>query len=485
MRLRNLISTLDGLQVFSFSDRNITGITPDSRQVTPGVAFVALKGTADDGHKYVMDAISRGASVIVTQEPVSVPPETCLIVAPNSRHALAAMADILFDHPSGKLKVVGVTGTNGKTTTTYLLRSILEVAGRRTGLMGTISYQIGGRAIPAPNTTPGSLDVQRYLAEMASSGAEYAVMEVSSHALDQYRVDAVDFACAVFTNITPEHLDYHKNFEAYLTAKGKLFKYLPRTSTAVLNADDPNSSTLAERSKASSVWYGIEKPAEYRAELLTMGLDGASVRLTTPAGSVELQTALIGVHNVYNILASATAAHVLGMSLDEITAGIGALAGVPGRLERVVEAGNFTVFVDYAHTDDGLRNVLAALKPLVDGRLIVVFGCGGDRDRTKRPRMGRVAQELADVVVVTSDNPRTEDPDAVISEILTGTTPSENLYVEPDRRKAIEAACLLAKADDTVLVAGKGHETYQVLKDTVIPFDDRVVIRELVRRQAT
>lgn len=483
MRLRNLIATLDGLQVFSFSDRNITGITSDSRQVTPGVAFVALKGAADDGHKYVMDAVSRGASVIVTQEPVTVPPETCLIIAPNSRHALAVMADLFYNHPSGRVKVIGVTGTNGKTTTTYLLRSILQVAGKKVGLLGTISYQIGDRVIPAPNTTPGALDVQKFLAEMADSGAEYAVMEVSSHALDQYRVDAVDCACAVFTNITPEHLDYHKTFEAYLTAKGKLFRYLPREAIGVLNADDEHSITLAERSKATTFYYGVEKEAPYRAELLSMGLDGASIRFTTPAGTVDLQTTLIGVHNVYNILAAAAAGHAIGLGLNEIVAGVAALDGVPGRLERVPEAKRFTAFVDYAHTDDGLKKVLAALKPLVDGRLITVFGCGGDRDRTKRPRMGQVAQELSDVVVVTSDNPRTEEPDAIVSEILTGTTPSENLYVELDRKKAIEAACRLAGPDDVVLVAGKGHETYQILRDTVIPFDDRTVVREFVRRQ--
>jgi UDP-N-acetylmuramyl-tripeptide synthetase len=485
MRLRNLISTLDGLQVFSFTDRNVTGITSDSRQVTPGVAFVALKGAADDGHKYIFDAISRGANVVVAQETVNVPEEVCLIVASNSRHVLAVMADIFYDHPSGKVKVVGITGTNGKTTTTYLLRSIFQLAGKKVGLLGTISYEIAGRVIPAPNTTPGALDVQRYLAEMAAAGAEYAVMEVSSHALEQYRVDAVDFACGLFTNITPEHLDYHKTFDAYLAAKGKLFKYLPRTSIAVLNADDPNANAMAKRTEATCVWYGIEKPAEYSAELVSMGLDGASIRLMTPAGAAEVSTALIGVHNVYNILAAATAAHAMGTSMEETVAGIAALAGVPGRLERITEAKHFTAFVDYAHTDDGLRKVLTALKPLVDGKLIVVFGCGGDRDRTKRPRMGRVAQELASVVVVTSDNPRTEEPGAIISEILAGTTPSENLFVEPDRRKAIEAACRLAGPEDVVLAAGKGHETYQILKDTIIPFDDRTVIREFVRRQGT
>jgi len=481
VRLRNLITTLDGLQVFNFSDRNVTGVTSDSRNVTPGVVFVAVKGPNDDGHKYIPDAVSRGANVVVAQETVTLGSDVCLIVTANSRHALAVMADIFYDHPSRKLKVVGVTGTNGKTTVTYLLRSIFEVAGSKVGLLGTINYEIGGRVLPAPNTTPGALDVQRFLAEMVSAGAEYAVMEVSSHALDQYRVDAVDFACGIFTNISPEHLDYHKTFDAYLTAKGKLFRYLPREAIAVMNADDPNSATLAQRSKAACVWYGIEKPAEYSAQLVSMGIDGATVRLLTPVGAVDVHSALIGVHNVYNILAAAAAALALGVGLNETAAGIGALAVVPGRLERVVEAKGFTAFVDYAHTDDGLRKVLAALKPLVDARLIVVFGCGGDRDRTKRPRMGAVAQELADVVIVTSDNPRSEEPGAIIQEILAGTKPSEDLYTEPDRRKAIEAACRMAAPGDVVLVAGKGHETYQILKDTVIPFDDKTVIRELLK----
>ena len=483
MRLRNLMSILDSLQVFNFSDRNVTGIASDSRQVTPGVVFVAIKGPSDDGHKYIFDAISRGATVIVAQETVNVPADICLIVAPNSRHALAVMADIFYDHPSGKVKVVGVTGTNGKTTVTYLVRSILQIAGKKAGLIGTINYEMAGRVIPAPNTTPGALDMQRYLAEMASSGSEYAVMEVSSHALDQYRVDAVDFACAIFTNITPEHLDYHQTFESYLTAKAKLFRYLPRGAVAVLNADDPHSTTLAGRTEGAVVWYGVEKPAPYSAELISMGLDGASIRLKMPSGDADVHTSLIGIHNLYNILAAATAATSLGATLEEAAAGILALEGVPGRLERIKEARAFTAFVDYAHTDDGLKKVLAALKPLADGRLIVVFGCGGDRDRAKRPRMGKVAQELADVVLVTSDNPRSEDPVAIINEILAGTQPSQSIYVEPDRKKAIEAACRLAGPDDVVLVAGKGHETYQKFKDTVIPFDDRAVIRDFVRSE--
>jgi UDP-N-acetylmuramoyl-L-alanyl-D-glutamate--2,6-diaminopimelate ligase len=483
MRLRNLISTLDSLQVLNFTDRNVTNITSDSRQVTPGAAFVALKGAAEDGHKYIDDAIARGASVIVVQDKVNVPGDICQVVAPNTRHVLAVMADIFYDHPSGKMKVIGVTGTNGKTTITYLLRSILEVSGSKVGLLGTINYEMAGRVIPASNTTPGALDVQRYLAEMAADGAQYAVMEVSSHALEQYRVDAVSFACAIFTNITPEHLDYHQTFDAYLTAKGKLFRYLPRGSVGVFNADDPNSISLAQRTKASQVWYGIDNPAAFSAELISMGLDGASIRLLTPVGQIEVQTQLIGIHNVYNILAAASATVSLGIGLNETAAGIQALAGVPGRLERIDEAKDFTAFVDYAHTDDGLKKVLAALRPLTDGKLIVVFGCGGNRDRTKRPRMGRVAQELADVIVVTSDNPRHEDPKAIIDEILTGTKPSDDLYVEPDRKKAIEAACRLAGADDVVVVAGKGHETYQLFADTVVPFDDRAVIREYIMRE--
>ncbi|MHC4711649.1 MAG: UDP-N-acetylmuramoyl-L-alanyl-D-glutamate--2,6-diaminopimelate ligase [Planctomycetota bacterium] len=481
MRLRRLLAPLEDAQVFDFVDRNITSVTADSRKVKAGSIFVAVKGTHQDGHGYVNDAIARGAQVVVTQEKMNVPPDVCLITAPNSRHVLAVMADILKDHPSGKIKVIGVTGTNGKTTVTYLLRSILQVAGRKVGLLGTVSYEFGGRIMPAPTTTPGAEELQSYLAEMAADEVEYAVMEVSSHALEQYRVDAIDFACAVFTNISPEHLDYHGTFDAYLNAKGKLFRYLPRESVGVFNADDPHSTTLAQRTKGKRVWYGIENPAEFTAELGSCGLDGTSLNLVTPAGEAEVQTVFIGVHNVYNVLAAATVAQSLGIGLEETAAGIQALEGVPGRLERIKEAADFTAFVDYAHTDAGLKNVLAALKPLTEGRLVVVFGCGGDRDRAKRPRMGAVAQELADIVIVTSDNPRSEDPRAIIDEILAGMEQSETLYVEPDRKRAIEAACRLAEESDVVLVAGKGHETYQILRDTVVPFDDRAVLRDFAK----
>lgn len=478
MRLRKLLATLEDVQVFDFADRNITGITDDSRKVQAGNIFVAIKGARADGHDFINEAVERGAQVIVAQEKVHVPGDICLVTAPNTRHILAVLADIFWGHPSGKVKVIGVTGTNGKTTVGYLVRSILQVAARKTGLLGTINYEFSGRVMRAGTTTPGAGDLQRFLAQMAADDIEYAILEVSSHALEQYRVDAVDFSCAIFTNITPEHLDYHKTFDAYLNAKGKLFRYLPRESVGVFNADDPNSATLAQRTKAKRVWYGIENEAEITGELLSTSLDGSSVRLHTPAGEAMVRTSLIGVHNVYNILASAAAAVSMGVSLDETVAGIEALDGVPGRLERIRDVRSFAAFVDYAHTDDALRNVLTALRQVSEGRLIVVFGCGGDRDRRKRPRMGRVAQELGDVVVVTSDNPRSEAPEDIIEEILTGTRKSDDLYVEPNRKQAIEAACRLARSGDVVLVAGKGHETYQVLRDTVVPFDDRAVIRD-------
>jgi len=478
MRLRKLLATLEDVQVFNFVDRNIDEVTSDSRKAASGSVFVAVKGTAADGHDFIDDAIERGAQVIVAQEKVNVPTDVCLITAANTRHVLAVMSDILTGHPSGRVKVIGVTGTNGKTTVSYLLRSILQVAGRSAGLIGTVNYEFAGRVVPAGTTTPGADELQKYLAEMAAEGIEYAVIEVSSHALDQYRVDAVDFACAVFTNISPEHLDYHKTFDAYLNAKGKLFRYLPRESVGVFNADDPHSATLAQRTKARRVWYGMEaEEVRFSAELESAGLDGSTIKLVTPVAETVIHTPLTGVHNVYNILAAAAAAVSLGVPLEETAAGIQALEGVPGRLERVREAVDFAAFVDYAHTDEGLRSVLSTLKPLTRGRLIVVFGCGGDRDRSKRPRMGAVAQEFADVVVVTSDNPRSEDPRAIIDEILAGMKEDENLYVEPDRARAIEAACRLAGPADVVLVAGKGHETYQKFKDTVIPFDDREVIR--------
>jgi len=481
MRLRKLLAPLEDVQIFNFSDRDVTGVTSDSRRVRPGMVFVAVKGARLDGHDFIDDALERGAAVVVSQDKVHIPAEVCLVTAANSRHVLAVMSDIFHGHPSSRLKVIAVTGTNGKTTVAYLLRSVLEVAGKKCGLLGTIGYRVGSRTLPAPTTTPAAEDLHALLAEMADEGAEYAVVEVSSHALDQYRVDAVEFACAVFTNIAPEHLDYHGTFDAYLNAKGKLFRYLPKHSVGVFNADDENASTLAQRTKARRLWYGMENEAEVTAELETMGLDGTTLDLATPEGASVVQSSLIGVHNVYNIAAAAAAAHALGISLEEAVAGIQALDGVPGRLERVREVRDFAAFVDYAHTDDGLRSVLAALSPLTRGRLIVVFGCGGDRDRAKRPRMGAVAQELADVVVVTSDNPRSEEPRAIIDEILEGMEVGDDVYVEPDRRRAIEAACRLAGEDDVVLVAGKGHETTQKFKDTEIPFDDREVVRSFAR----
>jgi UDP-N-acetylmuramoyl-L-alanyl-D-glutamate--2,6-diaminopimelate ligase len=478
MRVRKLLAPFEDAQVFNFVDRNITSVTSDSRKAGPDGIFVAVKGSVFDGHEFIFDAIERGAEVIVAQEKVNIPSDVCLVTVRNSRHVLAVMSDILMDHPSGKLKVVGITGTNGKTTVSYLLRSILQVAGSKVGLVGTINYEFAGRVVPATTTTPSAEELQRFFAEMVAEGAEYAVVEVSSHALDQYRVDAVDFACAVFTNITSEHLDYHKTFDAYLNAKGKLFRYLSKDAVGVFNADDDSWITLAQRSKARRMRYAIENEAEISAELVSCGLDGSTLKLITPQGSPLIQTSLIGVHNVYNILAASAAALSLGIGLDETVAGIQALDGVPGRLERVKEAAEISAFVDYAHTDDGLRNVLTTLKPLADGRLIVVFGCGGDRDRSKRPRMGAVAQEFADVAVVTSDNPRTENPSAIIDDVLEGMKKSDSLFVESDRKRAIEAACRLAEPGDVLLVAGKGHETYQKLKDTVVPFDDRAVIRD-------
>ncbi len=481
MRLRRLLTTLEDVQVFNFVDRNIDEVTSDSRKAAGGSVFVAIRGAVADGHDFIEEAIERGAQVVVAQEKVNVPNDICLITAPNTRHVLAVMADILAGHPSSKVRVVGVTGTNGKTTVTYLLRSVLQVAGKSTGLIGTINYEFAGRVVPAGTTTPAADELHRYLAEMAAEGAEYAVIEVSSHALDQYRVDAVNFACAVFTNISHEHLDYHMTFDSYLNAKGKLFRYLPRESVGIFNADDQHAATLAQRTKARRVWYGMQsEDVDFSGELQSSGLDGSSITLVTPAGAVDIHTALIGVHNVYNILAAAAAAMSLGVGLEETAAGLQAIEGVPGRLERVREATGFAAFVDYAHTDEGLRNVLMTLKPLTEGRLIVVFGCGGDRDRAKRPRMGAVAQEFADAVVVTSDNPRGEDPRAIIDEITAGMRQDENLYVEPNRARAIEAACRLARPGDVLLVAGKGHETYQKFKDTVIPFDDREIIRGVV-----
>ncbi|MBM3781950.1 MAG: UDP-N-acetylmuramoyl-L-alanyl-D-glutamate--2,6-diaminopimelate ligase [Acidobacteria bacterium] len=459
-------------------ETRVTQIAYDSRQVQAGAVFVALQGLKDDGTRYVPQAVARGAIAVVSEAPCPEGFSHAWIPTGDARLAIALLADRFYDSPSRRMPVIGVTGTNGKTTTGYLLASILDAAGMTAGLLGTVSYRIGREERGAARTTPESTDVQALLAEMIDYGCRSAVMEVSSHALALRRVDGMRFAAGVFTNLTRDHLDFHGDMEAYFAAKRRLFEMLDAEAPGVINMDDPRGSQLMAACPRH-VTYGITQAADVMPTDLAMSLTGLRCTLQTPVGAIYVQSSLVGRPNVYNILAATATAVALGISPEAIARGIASLPGVPGRFEVVSSPeDDITVVVDYAHTDDALRNLLETARPLASQRLLTVFGCGGDRDRTKRPLMGMVATRLSDVVIITSDNPRSEEPGRIIEDIRRGITPdakgqrhSEVTAIE-DRAAAIARAVRMATAGDLVLVAGKGHEKTQHIGAEVLPFDD-------------
>jgi UDP-N-acetylmuramoyl-L-alanyl-D-glutamate--2,6-diaminopimelate ligase len=463
----------------------------DSRQVTPGSLFVAVPGFRQDGHQFIDEAVAAGAVAVVVEHPVHVPPAVAVLQVPSSRRALSALAARFFDYPSRRLQVVGVTGTNGKTTTTHLIRAILQLHGRSVGLIGTVRNYVGQRSLPVTHTTPEGPDLQELLYQMVTEGDQVAVMEVSSHALTLDRVADVEFDVAVFTNLTQDHLDFHQSLDEYRDAKGRLFTMLgcdPHKTgpkVAVLNSDDPASAEYRNRCRVPVVTYGVRDPQSMvRAENPVGDAGGTDIRLVTPWGERQVHLGLAGRFNVYNSLAAAAACLQMGVPLDTVARALADMRGVPGRLEPVVEGQPFGVFVDYAHTPDGLANVLAAARELTHGRVIAVFGAGGDRDRTKRPKMGEIAGRLADLSIITSDNPRTEEPAQIITDIEQGiatVAPGRYELVE-DRTAAIDRALELARPGDVVIIAGKGHETYQIFRDRTIPYDDREVARSRLRR---
>jgi UDP-N-acetylmuramoyl-L-alanyl-D-glutamate--2,6-diaminopimelate ligase len=478
-------------------DVAVTGVEYDSRRVQPGSLFVAMHGETTDGNRYIEQAVARGAIAVVTDSAAAYdatadgPLQVALAEVPHGRRALATIAANIFGHPEQTIRLSGVTGTNGKTTTAYLLEQLLRTAGRSTALVGTIEYRIAGEVRSAPHTTPESRDLLALLAEAVARGVTEGVMEVSSHALDQGRVWGVPYDVAIFTNLTQDHLDYHGTMEAYFAAKRKLFdgSQARPPRMAVLNAEDDTQAALVETAQAagSAIWsYGVDH-GDFRAREIAMRPNGMRFTLVTPQGEAPIEVALTGRVNVLNLLAASAAALARGLALQEIAEAAPKLHAVPGRFEAVDAGQPFTVVVDYAHTDDALRNVLALARDLVSpkrdrekqGRVLTVFGCGGDRDRTKRPRMGRAAAEASEIVIVTSDNPRSEDPRAIIDEILPGTAGSPaTVEVEPDRAKAIALAMTKARAGDIVVIAGKGHEKTQTIGKQVLPFDDVAVARE-------
>ncbi len=499
MKLRELIAEA-GLDAQSPTEEvEVTGLVYRSDAVEPGSLFLCVPGFKADGHDFAADAVARGAVALVCERPLGV--GVSELVVESVRVAAAQLAAAFHGHPTRELDVVGVTGTNGKTTTAFLVRDVLEAAGRQTGLLGTVESVVGGRTEPVERTTPEAVDLQATFRRMVASGDAACVMEVSSHALELHRADAIDFDCAVFTNLTQDHLDFHGTLDEYFAAKRMLFA--PRAGNppraAAINVDDPWGRRLAQElidlGVTPTATFGLGEPAGYRAVRVRFGVDGSTFVCVTGEREIEISLPLTGLFNVYNALAAIAACASIGIDLDTIARGLAAAGQVPGRFEAVDEGQPFTVLVDYAHTPDSLANVLEAARELLaqsehgDGRLICVFGAGGDRDRDKRPKMGAAARRLADHVIVTSDNPRSEDSHAIITAIVEGaeqvpaTERSSSLAVEPDRRAAIAAALAAAEPHDIVLIAGKGHEQGQELEaGRKIPFDDRQVAREQLRR---
>jgi UDP-N-acetylmuramoyl-L-alanyl-D-glutamate--2,6-diaminopimelate ligase len=507
-RLKALLDGVSGVMIPNGADRDITLVTADSRRVIPGALFAALRGVRQDGHRFLSEAITRGAVAIAGEEVDAIraaagPPSLArLVVPPGAAWFGRTMARWCGD-PSHHLGLIGVTGTNGKTTTTHLIRAIQQATGRSVGLLGTVSYAIGDEIRPAPHTTPDAETLQALLADMLARGVTDVVMEVSSHALAQDRIAGCAFDIGVFTNLTQDHLDFHGTMDAYAAAKRRLFEALgednPKTRPrlAVINRDDPRWSEMARASRAPVWTYGLDPAADVSPESVSTGVDGIRCRVRTPKGHLDLISPLAGSYNLSNLLAATAAAVGQGVPLEAVREGLAAMTRVPGRFEKVEVGQDFTVVVDYAHTEDALRRVLAVARELCRGRLITVFGCGGDRDPGKRAPMGRAAAHASDLVVLTSDNPRGEDPLTIIAAIERGIREelaarpvgrpsafSRQPYLTlPDRREAIERAIQTAESGDLVVIAGKGHEDYQLIGSRRLAFDDRAVAKEAITRR--
>ncbi len=493
MKFSNLIQHVEVAKRHG-GDPGITRLCTDSRQAGPGVAFIAIRGTAADGHSFISNALSAGVSAIIAEDGSQVPESVALAVVPNTRTIAGSLAAAFHGHPSQKMTVTAITGTNGKTSTTYLAEAMLSHAGRAVGVIGTINYRYAGRLIPAPTTTPGPLELQQLLADMHRAGVTDVLMEASSHALEQHRLDGTELDCALFTNLTRDHLDYHATMADYANAKRRLFVPLLKNSrkaspSAVINADDPAGNDMIREFSGSIFRFSLtpESNAEIRSCELDVSLGGTRVVVDALGKRLILESSLIGRYNAANMLQALGIGLALGLDPEQAARGLGACPNIPGRLERVANDDNLSVFVDYSHTPDALENAISVLNPLKTGRLFVVFGCGGDRDRGKRPIMGRIASELADIPIVTSDNPRTEDPFAIIDEIRSGidstgrraidaetcAIDTNSYLVIENRREAIRHAVRLAQPGDVILISGKGHEDYQILGSTKHHFDDR------------
>jgi UDP-N-acetylmuramoyl-L-alanyl-D-glutamate--2,6-diaminopimelate ligase len=488
MKLRELLQGTEASLPLSVQELEIRQVACDSRKVQPRALFFALHGAQADGNTFLRDAVSRGAVAIASEEraPSAIPSSVAWIQVREARKALAVTAANFFGHPTRALQLVAVTGTNGKTTTTSLVDAIVKASGAKTGLFGTIAYHTPLGEYPAPNTTPESVDLQGFLAEIRDAGGRFAVLEASSHSLAMDRLWSCHFTAAVFTNLTREHLDYHKTFEDYFAAKKRLFEGTGAGApeVAVINADDEYGKRLGGLAK-KTLRYGLESDADITTKKFQLTFNGLTFTAQTPNGKVQVASPLVGRINVYNILAAVGAAQALDLSTEIIEAGIRSLESVSGRFQRIDLGQPYFVVVDYAHTDDALENLIRTARELnPKGRIITLFGCGGGKDRTKRPVMGEVTGRLSDLTILSSDNPRMEDPLKIISDIIVGLQKTSGKYlIEPDREKAIGVAMDEARAGDIVLLAGKGHENYQVLADRTLEFDDRDMARRALRER--
>jgi UDP-N-acetylmuramoyl-L-alanyl-D-glutamate--2,6-diaminopimelate ligase len=489
MKIMELLDSLNIIKIQGDTDRIVKSIYYDSRRVTSQSLFVAISGYKSDGHRYIKDAVEKGAVAVVRDRDVSVNQygeSVADILVDDSRKALALLASKFYGYPSRGLGLIGITGTNGKTTVSYLIDSLLRCAGFHVGVIGTIAYSYRNRVLPSSQTTPESADLQQMLRDMVDNHTDYCVLEVSSHSLALKRVVGCDFQTAVFTNLGRDHLDFHKNQEAYFESKAGLFKDYP-IKTAVINVDDPFSQRLLEDCQGKVFTYGIKESADIRAEKIVCSEKGSFFTVKTPCGSLTIRSSLLGQHNVSNILAAIGGGISQNICLEDMKRGIEAVAGVPGRFERIEEGQDFTVAVDYAHTADALENLLQAARGITEKRIILIFGCGGDRDREKRPLMGSAAERLSDFSIITSDNPRSENPSSIIGEIERGFREAggkkDSYLMIENREEAIRKGIEMARKGDTVLIAGKGHETYQIVGSEIRDFDDKKVVKKFLRHK--
>lgn len=490
MEMKELLKCLNIIKVKGPTDFPVRGLAYHSNRVQPGFIFFCLEGTRADGHKYISQAVDAGAAAVVLEKDLDINGATKILV-PDVRIAMSAISEIFYASPSKKLRVVGVTGTNGKTTTTHLIEAIISAHNKKTGLLGTIKYKINGDSLPVLATTPEAPDLQRMLSKMVDQKVTYAIMEVSSHALELNRVSGCDFDIAVMTNITGDHYDFHQTRERYLFAKAKLFSQLggsflkgPLPRFAVLNRDDPHFEYLLRQTTVQPISYGIKNPADVEAKNVEVREDGINFLLCSPWGTDEISLNLTGYFNLYNALAAVSVALLERIPLSTIKGALAGVQGVPGRFERVDLGQDFLVIVDYAHTPDGLDNILQTARGFARGKIITIFGCGGERDRAKRPEMGRIAGQYSDYCILTSDNPRGEDPWQIIREVESGLREKKETgrgySVQPNRYEAIKLGIELARPHDIVIIAGKGHENYQVFSDYTIHFSDRETAEEII-----